>query len=127
MDACDVDVQHVLEAGVLGKRHGRLYDGRFAGWPRWWLRCPLRCRRPWACPSHTSASSVRATREDGLRWLVDARVPQEHLDRRRTLIGPNIGGLSVQAMAISMLAEIIAAHSGGTGAPLSSVTSPIQP
>jgi xanthine dehydrogenase accessory factor len=69
----------------------------------------------------------RRTCEDRRRRLVDAGVPQSQLDRLRGPIGLDIGGRSVQEMAISILAEIIAARSGGTGAPLSSVTSRIHP
>jgi xanthine dehydrogenase accessory factor len=68
----------------------------------------------------------RRTCEDRRRRLVDAGVPQEQLDRLRGPIGLDIGGHSVQETAISILAEILAARSGGTGAPLSSVTSPIH-
>jgi xanthine dehydrogenase accessory factor len=68
----------------------------------------------------------RRTCEDRRRRLVDAGVPQEQLDRLRAPIGLDIGGRSVQEMAISILAEIIAARSDRTGAPLSSVTSPIH-
>jgi len=69
----------------------------------------------------------RRTCEDRLHRLVDAGVPQSQLDRLRAPIGLDIGGRSVQEMAISILAEIVAARSGGTGAPLSSVTSRIHP
>ena len=69
----------------------------------------------------------RRTCEDRLRRLADAGVPQEQLDRLHAPIGLDIGGRSVQEMAISILAEIIAARSGATGASLSSVTSPIHP
>jgi xanthine dehydrogenase accessory factor len=69
----------------------------------------------------------RRTCADRLRRLVDAGVPQAQLDRLRAPIGLDIGGRSVQEMAISILAEIAAARSGGTGAPLSSVTSRIHP
>jgi len=69
----------------------------------------------------------RRTCEDRRRRLVDAGVPQDQLDRLRAPIGLDIGGRSVQEMAISILAEIIAARSGGSGAPLSSVTSRIHP
>jgi xanthine dehydrogenase accessory factor len=69
----------------------------------------------------------RRTCEDRRRRLVDAGVPQEHLDRLRAPIGLDLGGRSVQEMAISILAEIVAARSGGTGAPLSSITSRIHP
>ena len=68
----------------------------------------------------------RRTCEDRRRRLVDAGVPAEQLDRLRAPIGLDIGGHSVQETAISILAEIIAARSGGSGAPLSSVTSPIH-
>jgi xanthine dehydrogenase accessory factor len=69
----------------------------------------------------------RRTCEDRRRRLVDAGVPLEQLDRIRGPIGLDIGGRSVQEMAISILAEIIATRSGGRGASLSSVTSPIHP
>jgi len=69
----------------------------------------------------------RRTCEDRRRRLVDAGVPPEQLDRLRAPIGLDLGGRSVQEMAISILAEIIATRSGGTGAPLSSVTSSIHP
>jgi len=68
----------------------------------------------------------RRTGEDRRRRLVDAGVPAEQLDRLRAPIGLDIGGQSVQEMAVSILAEIIAARSGGTGASLSSVMSPIH-
>jgi len=68
----------------------------------------------------------RRTCEDRRRRLVEAGVPQEQLDRLRAPIGLDLGGHSVQETAISILAEIIATRSGGTGAPLSSVTSPIH-
>jgi xanthine dehydrogenase accessory factor len=69
----------------------------------------------------------RRTCEDRRRRLVDAGVPPEQLDRIHGPIGLDIGGRSVQEMAISILAEIIATRSGGKGAALSSVTSPIHP
>jgi xanthine dehydrogenase accessory factor len=69
----------------------------------------------------------RRTCEDRRRRLVDAGVPQVQLDRIRGPIGLDIGGRSVQEMAVSILAEIIATRSGGKGAALSSVTSPIHP
>ncbi len=69
----------------------------------------------------------RRTCADRLRRLVDAGVPQEQLDRLRAPIGLDLGGRSVQEMAISILAEIVAARSGGSGAPLSSITSRIHP
>jgi len=69
----------------------------------------------------------RRTCEDRRRRLVDAGVPPELLDRIHGPIGLDIGGRSVQEMAISILAEIIATRSGGKGAPLSSVASPIHP
>jgi xanthine dehydrogenase accessory factor len=69
----------------------------------------------------------RRTCEDRRRRLVDAGVPREQLDRIHGPIGLDIGGRSVQEMAISILAEIIATRSGGQGAALSSVTSPIHP
>ncbi len=68
----------------------------------------------------------RRTCEDRRQRLADAGVPQEQLDRLHAPIGLDLGGHSVQETAISILAEIIAARSGGTGAPLSSVTSPIH-
>jgi len=68
----------------------------------------------------------RLTCQDRRRRLVDAGVPADQLDRLRGPIGLDIGGHSVQETAISILAEIIAASSGGTGAPLSSVTSAIH-
>ena len=68
----------------------------------------------------------RRTCEDRRRRLVDVGVPADQLDRLRAPIGLDIGGRSVQETAISILAEIIAARSGGTGAPLSSVTSPVH-
>jgi xanthine dehydrogenase accessory factor len=68
----------------------------------------------------------RRTCEDRRRRLVDAGVPAEQLDRLRAPIGLDIGGHSVQETAISILAEIIAARSGGSGVPLSSVASPIH-
>ena len=68
----------------------------------------------------------RRTCEDRRRRLLEAGVPVEKLSRLRAPIGLDIGGHSVQEMAISILAEIIAARSSGTGAPLSSVTSPIH-
>jgi xanthine dehydrogenase accessory factor len=68
----------------------------------------------------------RRTCQDRLRRLVDLGVPQDRLDRLRAPIGLDIGGHSVQETAISILAEIIAERCGGSGAPLSSVTSPIH-
>jgi xanthine dehydrogenase accessory factor len=69
----------------------------------------------------------RRTCEDRRRRLVDAGVSQVQLDRIRGPIGLDIGGRSVQEMAVSILAEVIAARSGGNGGPLSSVSSPIHP
>ena len=69
----------------------------------------------------------RRTCEDRRRRLVDVGVPQEQLDQLRAPIGLDIGGRSPQEMAISILAEIIAARTGGTGGALSSVTSPNHP
>jgi xanthine dehydrogenase accessory factor len=68
----------------------------------------------------------RRTCEDRRRRLVEAGVPADQLDRLHSPIGLDIGGRSVQETAISILAEIIATRSGGSGAPLSSVASPIH-
>ena len=68
----------------------------------------------------------RRTCQDRRQRLIEAGVPAEQLDRLRAPIGLDIGGHSVQEMAISILGEIIAARSGGTGVSLSSVTSPIH-
>jgi len=51
---------------------------------------------------------------------------EDQLDRLHSPIGLDIGGRCVQETAISILAEIIATRSGGSGAPLSSVASPIH-
>ena len=68
----------------------------------------------------------RRTCQDRRQRLIEAGVPAEQLDRLRAPIGLDIGGHSVQEMAISILGEVIAARSGGTGVSLSSVTSPIH-
>lgn len=68
----------------------------------------------------------RRTCQDRRRRLVEAGVPAAQLDRLHSPIGLDIGGHSVQETAISILAEIIATRSGGSGAPLSSVASPIH-
>jgi len=68
----------------------------------------------------------RRTCEDRRRRLVEAGVPVDQLDRLHSPIGLDIGGRSVQETAISILAEIIATRSGGSGASLSSVASPIH-
>jgi xanthine dehydrogenase accessory factor len=68
----------------------------------------------------------RRTCADRRRRLEEAGVSAGQLDRLRAPIGLDLGGHSVHEMAISILGEIIAARSGGSGAPLSSVTSPIH-
>jgi xanthine dehydrogenase accessory factor len=69
----------------------------------------------------------RRTCADRRRRLVEAGVPADQLDRLHAPIGLDLGGHSVHEMAVSILAEIIAARSGGSGAPLSTLTSPIHP
>lgn len=76
--------------------------------------------------SYIGLLGSRRTCEDRRRRLVDAGVPVDQLDRLHSPIGLDIGGRSVQETAISILAEIIATRSGGSGAPLSSVASPIH-
>lgn len=77
--------------------------------------------------AYVGAMGSRRTHEDRMRRLREAGVPETALTRLRSPIGLDLGGRSAQETAVSIVAEIIALRSGGTGRALSTTTAPIHP
>jgi len=80
-------------------------------------------RTPAAC---IGAMGSRRTHRDRMRRLREAGVPEAALARLCSPIGPDLGGRSAQETAVSIVAEIIALRSGGTGRAPSTTTAPIH-
>ena len=76
--------------------------------------------------AYVGAMGSRRTHRDRLRRLREAGVSEAALTRLRSPIGLDLGGRSAQETAVSIVAEIIALRSGGTGRALSTTTAPIH-
>lgn len=72
------------------------------------------------------ALGSRRTHAERLDRLLEAGVPRAALSRLRSPIGLDLGGRSPAETAVSIAAELVALRHGGTGLPLSSLSSPIH-
>lgn len=72
------------------------------------------------------ALGSRRTHAERLDRLLEAGVPSAALSRLRSPIGLDLGGRSPAETAVSIAAELVALRHGGTGLPLSSLSSPIH-
>lgn len=72
------------------------------------------------------ALGSRRTHAERLDRLLEAGVPRAALSRLRSPIGLNLGGRSPAETAVSIAAELVALRHGGTGLPLSSLSTPIH-
>lgn len=75
---------------------------------------------------YVGAMGSRSTCADRIRRLADQGVPRAALARLRSPIGLDLGGTSAPEVALSVLAEIVAARHGGTGRPLRAESGPIH-
>jgi len=75
---------------------------------------------------YVGAMGSRRAHLDRMRRLRESGVPEAALARLRSPIGLDLGGRSAQETAVSIVAEIIALRSGGTGRALSTTTAPIH-
>jgi xanthine dehydrogenase accessory factor len=80
-------------------------------------------RKPLA---YVGAMGSRRTNDDRLAKLRERGVTEEELARLHAPIGLDIGARTPEETAMSIAAEITASRSGGSGAPLRSVTGPIH-
>lgn len=76
---------------------------------------------------YIGAIGSRKTNEDRRRRLTEAGVTPADLERVRGPIGLDIGAASPEEMAISILAEIIAARNGRSGGALTAASGRIRP
>lgn len=75
---------------------------------------------------YVGAMGSRRTHDDRLRRLREAGVGTAALARLRSPIGLDLGGVSAEETALSILAEIIADRRGGSGARLSGLAGPVH-
>jgi xanthine dehydrogenase accessory factor len=68
----------------------------------------------------------RKTNRDRRERLINAGVSEESLSRIRGPIGLDIGANTPEEMAVSIMAEIIAARRGRSGGALTDATGPIR-
>ncbi|MEU4083495.1 XdhC family protein [Streptomyces aureus] len=81
-------------------------------------------RRPAA---YVGAMGSRRTHEDRLERLRAAGVPEPALARLRSPVGLDLGARTPEEVAVSVAAEIVALHRGGSGVPLTARTGAIHP
>jgi xanthine dehydrogenase accessory factor len=72
------------------------------------------------------AMGSRRTHEDRIRRLREAGLSESELNRLRSPIGLDLGARTPEETALSIAAEVIAAHRGGTGLPLTGRADPIH-
>ncbi|WP_405579323.1 XdhC family protein [Streptomyces sp. NBC_01190] len=72
------------------------------------------------------AMGSRRTHEDRIRRLREAGLSEDELNGLRSPIGLDLGARTPEETALSIAAEIIAAHRGGTGLPLTGRAEPIH-
>lgn len=72
------------------------------------------------------ALGSRSTHERRVRALREAGVPDDAIARLRSPIGLDLGASSPEETAVAILAEIIAAKTGGSGLPLRDLDGPIH-
>ncbi|MBD0736067.1 XdhC family protein [Streptomyces sp. CBMA29] len=72
------------------------------------------------------AMGSRRTHEDRMRRLREAGLSESELNRLRSPIGLDLGARTPEETALSIAAEVIAAHRGGTGLPLTGRADPIH-
>lgn len=75
---------------------------------------------------YVGAMGSRRTHERRVAALVGAGVPAEALARLRSPIGLDLGGSTPEEVALSVLAEVVAARHGATGRPLSTTAGPLH-
>jgi xanthine dehydrogenase accessory factor len=68
----------------------------------------------------------RKTNRDRRERLISAGVDEQSLARIRGPIGLDIGAVTPEEMAVSIMAEIIAARRGRSGGPLTEATGSIR-
>ncbi|MFF7212527.1 XdhC family protein [Streptomyces sp. NPDC008238] len=77
--------------------------------------------------AYVGAMGSRRTHADRLRRLRDAGLGEAELGRLRSPIGLDLGARTPEETALSIAAEFVAHRGGGTGRPLTDVTTPIHP
>ncbi|MEU7134245.1 XdhC/CoxI family protein [Streptomyces sp. NPDC046261] len=84
-------------------------------------------KRALALPvAYVGAMGSRRTHEDRLARLREAGVTQEQLARLHSPIGLDLGARTPEETALSIAAEIVAVRRGGSGLPLTAVSTPIH-
>ncbi|MFN2319739.1 MAG: XdhC family protein [Dermatophilaceae bacterium] len=76
--------------------------------------------------AYVGAMGSRRTHEDRMQRLLDAGLTEAELGRLSSPIGLDLGARTPEETAVSIAAEIIAAHWGGRGERLSGIDGPIH-
>ncbi len=76
---------------------------------------------------YVGAMGSRRTHERRIARLLDAGVSRRELARLHSPIGLDLGASTPAETAVSILAEVLAARTGGSGRPLARVDGPIHP